>query len=134
MNYLLDTHLLLWSAGWDQADPKGSGLSATAARLIADTSHTIYFSAASIWEIAIKASLGREDFKVDPGLIRRGLLENAYSELPVTSEHAAAVCRLPALHKDPFDRLLIAQAQVEGLMLLTSDATVARYPGSIQRV
>ncbi len=84
--------------------------------------------------LAIKNALGRPDFRVDPRLLRRGLLDNLYAELPVEGSHAVAVDLLPPLHRDPFDRLLIAQAQVEGLLLLTADATVARYPGSIRLV
>jgi len=87
-----------------------------------------------LWEIAIKNSLGREDFRVEPRLLRRALLDNGYTELPVTSEHAVNVDALPPLHKDPFDRLLIAQALVEGITLLTADAQVARYRGSVRKV
>ena len=81
-----------------------------------------------------KAGLGREDFVVEPGLVRRGLLDNGYEELPVSSAHAVALTRLPAIHKDPFDRILVAQAQVEGIVLVTSDDTVFQYPGAIERV
>ena len=91
-------------------------------------------SAASLWEIAIKNSLGREDFRVEPRLLRRALLDNGYTELPLTSEHAVNVAALPPLHKDPFDRLLIAQVLVEGITLLTADAQVARYRGSVRKV
>ena len=85
-----------------------------------DAGNELVFSAASLWEIAIKSGLGRDDFQVDPRLFRRGLLDNGYSELPIGSEHAArsADC---LLHKDPFDRILIAQARVEGIILLTMD-------------
>jgi PIN domain nuclease of toxin-antitoxin system len=92
------------------------------------------FSAASVWEIAIKASLGRDDFTVDSRVLRRGLLDNGYEELPISGAHAAAVADLPLLHRDPFDRLLVAQAQVEGITLLTADALVARYPGPVRLV
>ena len=92
------------------------------------------FSTASLWEIAIKAGLGRDDFVVEPGLVRRGLLDNGYDELPVSSAHAVALTGLPALHRDPFDRILVAQAQVEGIVLVTSDDTVAQYPGAIEHV
>ena len=90
------------------------------------------FSAASIWEVAIKNGLGRADFSVDPRVLRRGLLEHGYVELPVTGAHAAAVDVLPDIHRDPFDRLLIAQAHAEGLTLLTADRVIGRYPGPIQ--
>ncbi len=126
MKLLLDTHLLLWAAG----DPKK--LSLKARRLIADTDNELMFSAASIWEVAIKRTLGRVDFQVDSRLLRRGLIDNGYVELPVFSAHAVAVENLPSIHKDPFDRLLVAQSLVEGIVLLTSDARVAQYGGSIR--
>lgn len=128
MKFLLDTHLLLWTAG----DPKR--LSAKARKLINEPASELFFSAASLWEIAIKSGLGRDDFKVDARLLRRGLLDNGYSELPIGSEHAVAIDSLPPIHKDPFDRMLIAQAMVEGITLLTSDAVVAQYPGAVRRV
>lgn len=128
MKLLLDTHLLLWTAG----NPER--LSAEARALIEAPENELWFSAASLWEIAIKRGLGREDFRVDVRLLRRGLLDNGYSELPVGSEHAVAVDGLPPLHKDPFDRLLVAQALVEGVTLLTSDAVVARYAGPVRKV
>jgi PIN domain nuclease of toxin-antitoxin system len=126
MKLLLDTHLLLWAA-CDQLPPG-------AAALIDDPANELIFSAASIWEVTIKNSLGREDFKADPHLLRRGLLDNGYVELPITSEHTLAVSQLPHHHKDPFDRLLVAQATVEGITLVTSDPIVASYPGPIRRV
>ena len=126
MNLLLDTHVLLWAAGASRQLPAEAGA------LIEDPENRLFFSAASLWEIAIKKGLGRRDFSVDPRLLRRGLLENGYVELPVTGAHAAAVDLLPPIHKDPFDRILIAQAQFEGLTLLTADEVVARYPGPIQ--
>jgi len=88
----------------------------------------------SLWEIAIKSGLGREDFHVDTRLLRRGLLDNGYNELLVTSEHTVFIMSLPALHKDPFDRLLIAQSMVEGITLLTADSMIAQYEGPIQLV
>ena len=128
MKLLLDTHLLLWAAGEPQK------LSAKARRLLADTNNELMFSAASVWEVAIKRGLGRADFQVDSRLFRRGLLDNGYLELPVFSAHAVAVDSLPPIHKDPFDRLLVAQSLVEGMAFLTSDATVAQYGGSIRMV
>jgi len=125
---LLDTHVLLWAAG------NPDRLSAEARALIEAPENELLFSAASLWEIAIKRGLGRKDFRVDVRLLRRGLLDNGYSELPVRSEHAVAVDGLPMLHKDPFDRLLVAQAGVEGITLLTSDALVAQYPGPVRKV
>ena len=128
MKVLLDTHVLLWAAG-EQAR-----LAQDARELIEDRDTELVFSAVSIWEVAIKNGLGRDDFSVDPRLLRRGLLENGYTELAVTGSHAVAVDSLPPLHKDPFDRMLVAQAQVEGIILLTADSAVASYGGSIRMV
>ncbi len=128
MKLLLDTQLLLWAAGQPER------LSARARKLLDDPRHELLFSAASLWEIAIKKTLGREDFKVEPRLLRRGLLDNGYTELPVTSQHAVSIDTLPPLHKDPFDRLLLAQAFTEGITLLTSDAQMARYRGPVRKV
>ena len=128
MKVLLDTHLLLWAAG----EPRK--LPAAALAFIDDRANELIFSAASIWEIAIKNSLGRNDFRVDARLLRRGLLDNGYIELPITGEHAVAIDSLHPFHKDPFDRILIAQAVVEGITLLTVDPVVARYKGPVQKV
>jgi PIN domain nuclease of toxin-antitoxin system len=125
---LLDTHLLIWAAEDSEEIPAG------AQALIEAAENELYFSVASLWEIAIKRSLNRSDFQVDVRLLRRGLMDNGYNELAILSEHAVAVSSLPSIHKDPFDRLLIAQASVEGIMLLTSDAIMARYPGPIRLV
>lgn len=128
MKLLLDTHVLIWAAGFpDRVSPEGRDL-------IANIENELFFSAASLWEVAIKSALGREDFTVDARLLRRGLLDNGYSELPVVSEHAVAIDGLPAIHKDPFDRLLIAQAMVEGITLLTADDFVSQYPGPIRKI
>ena len=128
MKLLLDTHLLLWAAG------EPGRLSADARALIGDTENELFFSAASLWEIAIKSGLGRDDFQADARLLRRGLLDNSYNELPIGSEHAVAIDSLPPIHKDPFDHILVAQAMVEGITLLTSDSLVAQYPGPVKRV
>ncbi len=128
MKLLLDTHLLLWAAG------KPSQLSRAARTLLNSPDNELFFSAASLWEIAIKQSLNRKDFQVDARLLRRGLLDNGYSELPVVSEHAVAIDSLPPIHKDPFGRILVAQAIVEGITLLTVDPFVARYPGPVRKV
>ena len=134
MKYLLDTHLLLWAAGSDEGGLSADGLSPAARAMIGDPANALYFSPVSIWEVAIKSRLGRADFKVNPHLLRRGLLDNGYVEAPITSEHAAAISSLPDLHRDPFDRMLVAQAGVEGIMLLTADDRLAQYPGPIQKV
>ena len=128
MKLLLDTHVLLRAAG----DP--DQLPADVRALLSDRATEPIFSAASLWEVAIKSGLGRSDFRVDPRLLRRGLLEHGYAELAVTGAHAVAVDLLPSLHRDPFDRILIAQAQIEGIVLLTADTTVARYPGPIRAI
>ena len=128
MRILLDTHVLLWAAGVPER------LTREARDLIENPETELVFSAASLWEVAIKHGLGRDDFRVDPHLLRRGLLENGYTELPVAGLHAVALGSLPRMHKDPFDRMLVAQAQVEGITLLTADPTVARYPGPIRLV
>lgn len=123
MRLLLDTHMLLWAAA--------GTLPQKAEILVVDGENTLYFSPASIWEISIKRSLGRDDFKIDPGVFRRGLLDNQYQELPITSLHALAVNDLPRLHKDPFDRMLLAQARAEGMPLVTSDSALREYPGPV---
>jgi PIN domain nuclease of toxin-antitoxin system len=125
---LLDSHLILWAALFPER------LSEAARVLISDPRNELLFSAASIWEITIKYLRGRDDFRVDPRVLRRLLLDHGYTELPVTSEHAVTIDSLPSLHKDPFDRLLLAQAIAEGIILLTADAQLARYPGPIRRV
>lgn len=125
MKYLLDTHLLLWAAG--QPDR----LSTDALSILENPASQLLFSAASLWEVSIKNGLGRDDFSVNPRLLRRGLLDNGYVELPITGEHTVSLDNLPPIHKDPFDRLMVVQAMVEGITLLTSDALVARYAGSI---
>lgn len=128
MKLLLDTHVLLWAAGAPER------LSAASRNLMLDPHNELVFSVASIWEIAIKSGLGRSDFEADAHLLRRGLLDNGYLELPIASDHAVAVQDLPPIHKDPFDRMLVAQAVVEGFLLLTADARLLDYPGPVQRV
>ena len=128
MKLLLDTQLLLWAAGQPER------LSPRAKRQINNRENVLLFSAASLWEITIKRALGRDDFRVEPRVLRRALLDNGYVELPITSEHAVSIDTLPPLHKDPFDRILLAQALVEGVTLLTSDAQLARYRGPVRKV
>ena len=126
MKLLLDTHVLLCAAGAPQRLPPDARdlMSAPATELV--------YSAASLWELAIKNGLGRASFSVDPRLLRRNLLEHEYRELTISGAHAIAVDLLPAIHRDPFDRILVAQAGIEGLTLLTTDETLARYPGPIR--
>jgi PIN domain nuclease of toxin-antitoxin system len=125
---LLDTQLLLWAAGQPERLP------VVARTAIDDASNQLMFSAASLWEVAIKSGLGRADFRADARLLRRGLLDNGYGELAITSEHAVAIANLPPIHKDPFDRMLVAQSAVEGILLLTADPIVAQYPGPVRKV
>jgi PIN domain nuclease of toxin-antitoxin system len=87
-----------------------------------------------MWEATVKRGLGRDDFQVDPRTLRRGLLDSGYSDLPITSAHAIAVEQLPPIHRDPFDRILVAQSIVEGITLLTSDPRVAQYPGPVRQI
>lgn len=128
MKLLLDTHLLLWAA------LQPDRLSDTARNLLVEPKNELFFSPASLWEVAVKRNLGRADFRVDPRVLRRNLLDNGYTELPITSEHTVSMESLPSVHKDPFDRILIAQATVEGITLLTADDLVSQYPGPIRKV
>jgi PIN domain nuclease of toxin-antitoxin system len=121
---LLDTQVALWALTGHRRLPRK-------ARRLIDASDVVV-SAASIWEIAIKAAIGKLD--ADPSEVRSALAPTGFGELPVTGEHAARVSTLPAHHRDPFDRLLVAQSLVEGLVLLTADAQLARYGGSVRLV
>lgn len=125
---MLDTHLILWAAGSPEELPS------EARRIIEDESNELFFSTASIWEIAIKANLHKVDFQIDVRVLRRNLLDNGYIELPIESAHTVFIQSLPPIHKDPFDRILVAQATEEGITLVTSDAMVAQYPGPIRHV
>ncbi len=128
MKYLLDTHVLLWALG------NSRKLNQDIVTLVESLDNEVYFSSASIWEVAIKNAQGRADFAVDPTVLRRALLDNQYREIAITGIHASVAGTLPPLHKDPFDRMLVAQAQSEGIMLLTADPLVAQYPGPIRLV
>jgi len=128
MKLLLDTHVLLWAAGSPEQLPSA------AQPILENPDNELLFSAASLWEIAIKRGLGRADFQVDARVLRRGLLDNGYLELPITSEHTVFIESLPPIHKDPFDRILVAQATVEGITLLTADTLIAQYPGPILKI
>jgi PIN domain nuclease of toxin-antitoxin system len=125
---LLDTQILIWAAARSELLPE------KARHMLMDVENEFYFSAASIWEIAIKNCRNRPDFRVDPELLRRCLLDRGYQDLSITGLHAVAIGDLPLLHKDPFDRILIAQAKTEGIRLLTSDAKIAEYPVPIEFV
>ncbi len=128
MKLLLDTQVLLWAAA------NSRRLTSGARRLLNDPANALCFSAASLWEITIKHSLGRTDFRVEPRVLRRGLLDNGYTELPITSQHTVSVEGLPDIHRDPFDRLLLAQALTEGITLVTGDKVLASYPGPIRKI
>jgi PIN domain nuclease of toxin-antitoxin system len=128
MRYLLDTQLVLWLPIGD------ARISASAKTILKSPVDEFIFSVASIWEIAIKKSLGKPGFSMDPGAIRQQMREHGYAELPIFGKHVIAVANLHFIHKDPFDRLLIAQSVVEGITLLTTDATISKYSGAIRRV
>ena len=125
MKYLLDTQVLVWAALYPARLPPESK------RVMDDPANKLYFSVASVWEVAIKNALQREDFRLDPNIMRRGLIENDYTELPINGLHAVAAGDLPAIHKDPFDRMLVAQAKVEGITLMTTDSLIGKYPAPV---
>jgi len=128
VRFLLDTHLVLWASGQSDRLPR------VVRELLDDSSNTFVFSVASIWETAIKHALKRADFVDDPVSVRNSLFDVGYVELPIIGAHAAAVANLPLIHRDPFDRLLVAQAMVEGITLLTADPVLARYPAPVRLV
>jgi len=123
MNLLLDTHILIWAA-------KGE-LPIEAAKYVEDINNTLFFSPASIWEVVIKSRLGRKDFIIDPFSLYRGLIDAGYEELEITGRHTLLVSTLPLLHKDPFDRILLAQSVSVEIALLTADEIISQYPGPI---
>ena len=128
MQLLLDTHLLVWAMG----EPER--LDTALVRLLEDPMNTPVFSVASLWELVIKRGLDRPDFQLEPPVLRHALLEAGWRELPVEAHHVLAVAQLPGLHLDPFDRLLLAQAQADGLLLITADQHLAQYPGPVRRM
>ena len=128
MRLLLDTHILLWAAD------NSRQLSEKAKRVIEDPRNELFFSVASIWEVVIKGAKRKPDFQVDPVRLRDWLLARGYVELPISSPHALAVQSLPPIHKDPFDRILIAQADMHGAILVTVDEMVGRYSANIMVV
>jgi PIN domain nuclease of toxin-antitoxin system len=123
MKLLLDTHLLLWAAS--------GTLPQKAKELIMNEENVLLFSSASIWEIVIKNGLGRQDFQVDTYMLHNGLLNNGYIEIAVDSYHSLSTGKLPLIHKDPFDRILVAQAQAEKATLLTCDKILTDYTCSV---
>lgn len=128
MNLLLDTHILLWAA-FDQRK-----IGAAARSLIANPANTLWFSVASLWEVAIKRGLDRPSFQIEVGVLRAGLLSSGYSELPVEGRHVLGLSVLPRHHGDPFDRILVAQAAAEGMRLLTADRALEAYGGPVMLV
>jgi PIN domain nuclease of toxin-antitoxin system len=128
MRLLLDTHVLLWTIAESRRLP------AAARALIGEPDNELTFSSVSLWEVAIKAGRERDDFRIDVSSLRRSLFDNDYVELPITGAHVVALGGLPPIHRDAFDRMLVAQAIVEGLTLVTSDPAVAKYRGPIRLV
>ncbi len=126
MKLLLDTHILIWAASESERLPP------RLRALIENEHNELLFSPASLWEIAIKHSQGRSNFRADPSILRERLLQNGYVELPINGEHTLATVALPPIHKDPFDRILIAQSKIEGIPLVTVDQTVLQYPGLME--
>jgi PIN domain nuclease of toxin-antitoxin system len=125
MKLLLDTQILLWMVARPEL------LSEQGRRLLSDEGNEIFFSPISLWEVAIKNSLNRPDFQVDSKVLRDQLLARDYHEIAITGLHATAVADLPSIHKDPFDRLLLAQAKAAGISLVTSDTTLSTYPAPV---
>jgi len=128
MRVLVDTHLLLWAAAKSRRLPKD------ARRLLEDPANEVLFSAASLWEIVIKAALRKPDFKVDITQLRPALAAMGFVELPVSGAHAERLAALPSVHKDPFDRMLVAQSLAEPLVLLTNDGVLADYGDTVKVV
>ena len=128
MRVLLDTHILLWAVAMSSRLPE------QARSLLEDATNRVYCSAVSLWEIAIKADLRRQDFQAELPALRAVLPEMAIEELPVTGRHAEKLLELPPIHKDPFDRMLVAQSMTEPLFLLTNDATLAQYWDGVRLV
>jgi PIN domain nuclease of toxin-antitoxin system len=128
VRYLVDTHVLIWQAQDSERLPS------RAKELLQDPRNTFVLSVVSLWEILIKNSRSRGEFRVDPAHLRNGLLRSEYEELSVTAEHVLEVGRLDRLHNDPFDRLLLAQARVENVSLLTADRALLAYGAPTQSV
>lgn len=128
MNLLLDTHVILWAA----YEPHR--LSSKATDLLMDQGNSLHFSVASLWEVAIKSSLGRSDFTVNVDDLRSGLLSNGYEELAIEASHVLRLPTLQSIHADPFDRILVAQAMAEGYALLSHDTKVIAYGGPVWAV
>ncbi|AIK17069.1 type II toxin-antitoxin system VapC family toxin [Glaesserella parasuis] len=122
MKILLDSHILLWLA-WD----KKENLSPQAVELLDDPTSEIYFSLASLWEIAIKSSLGKPDFDIDVEALEQGLIQVGCRMLAIELPHILKQAQYPFIHRDPFDRLLMAQAEVENVFFMTADTMILKY-------
>jgi PIN domain nuclease of toxin-antitoxin system len=120
---LLDSHILLWAAYEPHL------LSEARRAALDDRAHELHFSVVSLWELGIKVVTSRGTYSADVPLLRQRMLGRGYKEVQVTGEHALRNMQLPLLHRDPFDRILIAQAQVEEFSLVTDDSIIRRYPG-----
>ena len=120
---LLDTNILIWLAK-GMLPPKAGGY-------IEDSTNTLLFSSVSIWEVAIKYGLRHKGFDIEPSLLHKELLGAGYKELPLNGKHALLISTLPPLHKDPFDRILLAQSIYESVPILTGDKIMAKYPSSV---
>jgi PIN domain nuclease of toxin-antitoxin system len=125
--FLVDTQILIWLADRSEQLPD------PVAAILQEGEDELVFSLVSIWETSIKFALGRLDFTIHPRQLRDGLLEFGFKELPITPQHVIAVASLPHIHRDPFDRLLVAQAQIEGLTLMTTDKKLAQYGQHVKR-
>ncbi|MWQ84786.1 type II toxin-antitoxin system VapC family toxin [Glaesserella parasuis] len=122
MKILVDSHILLWLA-WD----KKENLSPQAVELLDDPTSEIYFSLASLWKIAIKSSLGKPDFDIDVEALEQGLIQVGCRMLAIELPHILKQAQYPFIHRDPFDRLLMAQAEVENVFFMTSDTMILKY-------
>jgi PIN domain nuclease of toxin-antitoxin system len=128
MKFLFDTHIAIWTLFNDYR------LNPSAREIVSNPENEFVFSVCNIWEIAIKRGINASGFQHNPREIRQYLLRNGCEELSIQSRHVVEVDSLPPIHKDPFDRILIAQAMVEGITLLTADSVIAQYPGPILKV
>jgi PIN domain nuclease of toxin-antitoxin system len=128
MRILLDTHLLLWAVGNSHRLPN------SVREELKDPSNALFCSAASLWEMAIKTMLRRSDFQVDMRVFRKALQSMPVDELPIVGDHIEALLDLPDLHRDPFDRLLVAQSLAEPMSLWTNDRVLAQYSDSVTLV
>jgi PIN domain nuclease of toxin-antitoxin system len=128
MRFLLDSHILVWMAAMTARLPR------QARDLLEDPENTLFFSAVSIWELTVKHAIDKDGIPMHPSVLYRSLIDNGITEVPITSLHGLAVGALPMIHKDPFDRLLLAQCRQEGMTLLTADRVLASYDAPIRLV